>query len=175
MMHEIIRNRLTTRAEGHALIMFICRIAVADSWSRGIGVAHDLLFQPENPPCRPFLAEFTFHRDIFVSVLSSVPNCALVLLVACREEPVSGQSDDGGLVIEDCLLLFPFQRCDGSEVLGYVNNRPVNAKYYEASGAQELEGVYRNSCKLQRLFDGGPVKVSCVNGICGAAQTASCH
>ena len=77
-------------------------------------------------------------------------------------------------VDQDCLLLFPFQRCDGSAGLGYINNRPINGRYYESSGAKALEAMYRSSCKLQNFVDGGQVSVHCENKLCVAMQEASC-
>lgn len=77
-------------------------------------------------------------------------------------------------VNEDCRLLFPFQSCNGSPALGYINNYPVNAKYYEASGAKAIEQHYRSRCKLGTVFDGGPVKLSCVNKMCVATAERGC-
>ena len=77
-------------------------------------------------------------------------------------------------VTNDCVLIFPFPRCDGSDSLGYINNRPINAQYYASSGAKALEVMYRNACKLQRQFDGGPVSFSCINRTCTAKAERGC-
>lgn len=77
-------------------------------------------------------------------------------------------------VKEDCLLLFPFSRCDGSASLGYVFNQPVNAKYYQDSGAKELERQFRENCQLETMYDGGPVTLICINKQCRVMHERGC-